>query len=70
MGRKRILPQKRPDAGGEVCEQASFLFFLYKILYQETSLKDAGKKCFGITLLEDDGIVRDILQRLELETEE
>lgn len=34
------------------------------------SLKDAGKKCFGITLLEDDGIVRDILQRLELETEE
>ena len=34
------------------------------------SLKDAGKKCFGITLIEDDGIVRDILQRLELETEE
>ena len=34
------------------------------------SLKDAGKKCFGITLLEDEGIVRDILQRLELETEE
>lgn len=34
------------------------------------SLKDAGEKCFGITLLEDDGIVRDILQRLELETEE
>ena len=34
------------------------------------SLKDVGKKCFGITLIEDDGIVRDILQRLELETEE
>lgn len=34
------------------------------------SLKDAGKKCFGITLIEDNGIVRDILQRLELETEE
>ena len=33
------------------------------------SLKDAGKKCFGITLIEDDGIVRDILQRLEIETE-
>ena len=33
-------------------------------------LKDAGKKCFGITLIEDDGIVRDILQRLEIETEE
>ena len=34
------------------------------------SLKDAGKKCFGITLIEDDGIVRDILQRLEIETEQ
>ena len=34
------------------------------------SLKDAGKKCFGITLIEDAGIVRDILQRLEIETEE
>lgn len=34
------------------------------------SLKDAGKKCFGISLIEDTGIVRDILQRLEIETEE
>ena len=34
------------------------------------SLKDAGKKCFGINLIEDAGIVRDILQRVELETEE
>ena len=33
------------------------------------SLKDAGKKCFGINLIEDAGIIRDILQRLELETE-
>ena len=33
-------------------------------------MKDAGKKCFGINLIEDAGIVRDILQRLELETEE
>lgn len=33
-------------------------------------LKDAGKKCFGISLIEDAGIVRDILQRLEIETEE
>lgn len=33
------------------------------------SLKDAGKKCFGISLIEDAGIVRDILQRLEIETE-
>ena len=29
-----------------------------------------GKKCFGISLIEDAGIVRDILQRLEIETEE
>lgn len=34
------------------------------------SLKDAGKKCFGISLIEDAGIVRDILHRLEIETEE
>ena len=34
------------------------------------SLKDAGKKCFGINLIQDKGIVQDILQRLELETEE
>ena len=31
---------------------------------------DAGKKCFGINLIEDAGIVRDILKRVELETEE
>ena len=34
------------------------------------SLKDAGKKCFGISLIEDAGIVRDILHRLEIETKE
>lgn len=34
------------------------------------SLKDAGKKCFGINLIQDEGIIRDIMQRLELETEE
>jgi len=33
------------------------------------SLKDAGKKCFGINLIQDTGIIKDILQRLELETE-
>ncbi len=33
------------------------------------SLKDAGKKCFAINLLQDDGVIRDILQRLQLETE-
>lgn len=34
------------------------------------SLKDAGKKCFGINLIQDAGIIKDILQRLELETDE
>ena len=34
------------------------------------SIKDAGKKCFGISRIEDVGIVSDILQRLEIETEE
>ena len=34
------------------------------------SLKDAGKKCFGINLIQDAGIIKDILQRLELEMEE
>ncbi len=34
------------------------------------SLKDAGKKCFGINLIQDAGIIRDIMQRLELEAEE
>ena len=34
------------------------------------SIKDAGKKCFGINLIQDTGIIKDILQRLELETEE
>lgn len=35
-----------------------------------SSLKDAGKKTFGITLINDESITKDILQRLELETEE
>lgn len=34
------------------------------------SLKDAGKKTFGIALINDESITKDILQRLELETEE
>ncbi len=33
------------------------------------SLKDAGKKCFGINFMEDKGIISDILQKLRLETE-
>lgn len=34
------------------------------------SIKDAGKKCFGITLIEDSRIIKDILERLKLEVEE
>ncbi len=34
------------------------------------SVKDAGKKCFGINLIEDSRIVSDILERLKLEAEE
>lgn len=33
------------------------------------SIKDAGKKCFGINLIEDSRIVKDILERLRLEAE-
>ena len=46
----------------------------FLILDRETAyhvgaaLKDAGKKCFGITLIQDAGITKDILQRLALET--
>lgn len=31
------------------------------------SLKDAGKKCFAISLLNDSGVMYDILQRLDQE---
>jgi hypothetical protein len=34
------------------------------------SMKDAGKKCFGINLIEDKRIVADILERLKLESQE
>lgn len=34
------------------------------------SIKDAGKKCFGISLIEDNRIIKDILNRLNLESEE
>lgn len=33
------------------------------------SLKDAGKKCFGINFIQDEGIIKDILQRLKLKTD-
>ena len=29
------------------------------------SIKDSGKKCFGISLLEDPGMVTDLLNRLQ-----
>lgn len=48
-----------------------FLILDDRIAYHiGASLKDAGKKCFGINLIQDVGIIKDILQRLELETEE
>ena len=34
------------------------------------SIKDAGKKCFGVSLIEDNRIIRDILERLKLEAED
>ncbi len=34
------------------------------------SLKDAGKKCFAISKINDSGVIYDILQRLDIETEE
>ena len=34
------------------------------------SIKDAGKKCFAISILNDSGVIYDILQRLDIETEE
>ena len=47
-----------------------FLIFDQSTAYHiGASLKDAGKKCFGINLIQDAGIIKDILQRLELETE-
>lgn len=33
------------------------------------SLKDAGKKCFGINKIEDSGVIRDILQRVQLNSQ-
>lgn len=33
------------------------------------SIKDAGKKCFGINKIEDPKIMKDILERLKIESE-
>lgn len=48
-----------------------FLIIDEKIAYHiGASIKDAGKKCFGINIIEDLGIIKDILQRLEIEADE
>lgn len=48
-----------------------FLIIDEKIAYHiGASIKDAGKKCFGINNIEDLGIIKDILQRLEIEADE
>lgn len=47
-----------------------FLIFDDECAYHiGASIKDAGKKCFGINKIEDIGIVRDIMDRLGFETE-
>lgn len=48
-----------------------FLILDENIVYHVgASLKDAGRKTFGITLINDEGIIKDILQRLEIELKE
>ena len=48
-----------------------FIIIDRKELYHcGASFKELGKKCFGINLIQDSGIIKDILQRLEIETEE
>ena len=47
-----------------------FLILDEKITYHiGASMKDAGKKCFGINKIEDEKIIKDILDRLKLESE-
>ena len=42
-----------------------FLILDKKLIYHiGSSIKDAGKKCFGITLIKYDSIIRDILEKL------
>ena len=36
-----------------------------RVYHVGASLKDAGKKCFGVSLLEDEGLKRALLERLE-----
>lgn len=39
-----------------------------RMYYIGASLKDAGKKCFAIVVLEDDAMTKDILHRLKIIT--
>lgn len=44
-----------------------FIILDKKLAYHVgASLKDAGKKCFGINFIQDKGITKDILQRLAI----
>ena len=46
-----------------------FLIIDDALAYQVgASIKDAGKKCFGINQIEDRRIVKDILERLKIES--
>ena len=43
-----------------------FIILDRKIAYHiGASIKDAGKKCFGISLIDDSGVVTDLLNRLK-----
>lgn len=47
-----------------------FLIIDQKLAYHiGASIKDAGKKCFGINKIEDPKIMKDILERLKIESE-
>ena len=35
------------------------------VYHIEASIKDAGKKCFGITLIQDDTIANDLISRFQ-----
>ena len=44
MRRKRILSQKRPAAGGEARERASFLFYIQRLILQIQPLSGRVKR--------------------------
>ena len=41
-----------------------------RIYHIGESLKDAGRKCFGISLMKDTGVIQDIMQRLAIEMDD